>query len=123
MLDQYRFCTALCYLQLLVNHKMCRCTKYQSTFSGISHILNHFYMTFYLNLSCKISIHAIYPSILAFSCLIKEYLLHLIKNIINKKSKTKYLKSTNFLTCEHLFYNRFFMHMYVKFLATIATFR
>ena len=47
-----------------------------NVFSGVSHILNHFYMTYYLNLSCKISIHAIYPSILAFSCLMKEYFTH-----------------------------------------------
>ena len=44
-------------------------------FSGVSHILNHFYMTYYLNLSCKISIHGIYPSIFAFSCLTKEYFI------------------------------------------------
>ena len=56
--------------------------KCQPMFSGVCHILNHFYMTFYLNLSCKISIHAVYPSILTFSFLTKEYLTHFLLNTL-----------------------------------------
>ena len=83
VLENVRSVQILCSLLLAaIIGKVTKCVDVQNInqhFPGVSHILNHFYMTFYLNLSCKISIHAIYPSILAFSCLTKEYLPHFTK--------------------------------------------
>ena len=37
----------------------------------MAHIFNHFYMNVYLSLSCKISVHLVYPTVIGACCLIK----------------------------------------------------
>ena len=39
--------------------------------AGLAHIFNHFYMNVYLSLSCKISVHLVYPTVIGACCLIK----------------------------------------------------
>ena len=39
--------------------------------AGLAHIFNHFYMNVYLSLSCKISVHLVYPTVIGGCCLIK----------------------------------------------------